>query len=174
MRSDQCCCCCVQLPSHVQLLVTIWTASWQASLFLTIFQSLPKFMSIELVMPSNHLILCHPLLILAPIFASIRVFSSETAIPMRWPKYWSFSFGISPSKEYSRLISFKTDWFDLLGFQGSLKHHSSKTSILQCSAFFIASSHICTWLLERPLPWLYRPLSAKWCLCFLNHCLDLS
>ena len=98
-------------------------------------------MSIESVMPSNHLILCHPLLFLPSIFASIRVFSNESAVHIKWPKYWSFSFSISPSNEYSGLISFKIDWFDLLAVQGTLKsllqHHSSKASILQCSAFFI-------------------------------------
>ena len=101
--------------------------------------SIPKLMSIELVMQSNHLILCHPLLLLPSIFPSFRVFSSELALPIRWPKYWSFSFRISPSKEYLGLISFKIDWFDLLAVQGTLKslfqHHSSKASILWCSAF---------------------------------------
>ena len=97
-----------------------WTAAHQASLSLTISQSLLKFMSIKLVMPSNHLILCHPLL-LPSIFPSVRVFSSESALHLRWPKYWSFSFGVSPSKEYSGLISFKVDWFDLLAFRGTLK-----------------------------------------------------
>ena len=104
-------------------------------------QSLPKFISIESVMPSNHLILCHSFLLLPSIFPSIRVFSNESALPIRWPKYWSFSFSIIPSNEYSRLISFSTDWMDLLAVQGTLKsllqHHSSKVSILQCSAFFI-------------------------------------
>ena len=97
-------------------------------------------MSIELVMPSNHLILCHPLLLLPSVFPSIRVFSNESALCIRWPKYWSFSFGISPSNEYSGLISFRMDWLELLAVQGTLKnlqHHSSKASILQCSAFFI-------------------------------------
>ena len=98
-------------------------------------------MSIELVMPSNHLILCHPLLLLPPIFPSIRVFSHESVLCIRWPKYWSFSFSVSPSNEYSGLTSFRVDWFDLLEIQGTLKsllqHHSSKASILQCSAFFI-------------------------------------
>ena len=99
-----------------------------------------KLMSIELVMPSNHLILCHPLLLLPAVFPSIRVFSNESVLLIRWPKHWSFSFSINPSNEYSGLISFRTDRFDLLGVQGTLKsllqHHSSKTSILQCSAFF--------------------------------------
>ena len=104
-------------------------------------QSLLKLMSLELVMPSNHLILCHPLLLLPSIFPSIRVFSNELALRIRWPKYWSFSFSISPFNEYSGLISFRIDGFDLLVFQGTLKsliqHHSSKASILQCSTFFI-------------------------------------
>ena len=102
-------------------------------------QSLLKFISIKLVIPSNHLILCHPLLLLPPIPPSIRVFSNESTLPMRWPKYWSFSFNISPSNEHPELISFRMDWMDLLAVQGTLKslqHHSSKASILQCSAFF--------------------------------------
>ena len=122
--------------------VTPWTATHQASLSITNFQSLLKFMSIELVMPSNHLILCRPLLHLPSIFSSIRVFSSESVFRIRWPKYWSFSFSISPSNEYSGLISFRIDWFDLLAVQETLKsllqHHSSKASILQSLAFFIA------------------------------------
>ena len=108
---------------------------------LTISQSLLKLMSIESVMPSSHLILCHPLLFLPSIFPSVRVFSNDSALCIRWPKYWSFSFSISPSNEYSGLISFRIDWFDLLAVQGTLKsllqHHSSKASVLQCSAFFI-------------------------------------
>ena len=130
----------VQLLSHVWLLATPWTAcSTQASLSITNSQSLLKFMSIESVMPSNHLILCHPLL-LPSIFPSIRVFSNESALRIRWPKFWSFSFSISPSNEYSRQISFRMDWLDLLAVQGTLKslqHNSSKASILWCSAFFI-------------------------------------
>ena len=117
-----------------------WTAAHQASLSITNSQSLLKFMSIELVMPSNHLILCHPLL-LPPIPPSIRVFFNESAFCIRWPKYWSFSFNISPSNEFSGLISFRVDWLDLLAVQGTLKsllqHHGSKASVLQCSAFFI-------------------------------------
>ena len=117
------------------------TAALQASLSITNSWSLPKLMSIESVMPSNHLILCrHPLLLLPSIPPSIRVFSNEAALHIRWPKYWSFSFSISPSNEYSGLISFKMDWLDLLEVQGTLKsllqHHSSKASILWCSAFF--------------------------------------
>ena len=119
---------------------TPWTAAGQASLSITKSPSLLKLMSIELVMPSNHLILCCPLLLPPSIFHSIRVFSSESVLCIRWPKYWSFSFSISSSNEYSRLISFRMDWLDLLTVQGTLKslqHHSSKVSILQCSAFFI-------------------------------------
>ena len=131
----------VQLLSHVQPLVTPWTATHQASLSLTNCCSLPKPMSTELVIPSNHIILCHPLLLLPSIFLSIRVFSNESALCIRWPKFWSFSFNISPSNEYSGLISFRMDWLDLLAVQGTLKsllqHHTSKASILQCSAFFI-------------------------------------
>ena len=124
-----------------QLFATAWTAACQASLSITNSRSLLKLMSIELVMPSHHLILCHPLLLLPSIFPSIRVFSYESVLRIRWPKYWSFSFSISPSNEYSGLIFFRTDCFDLLAVQGTLKsllqHHSSKASILRCSAFFI-------------------------------------
>ena len=131
----------VQLLSHVQLFVTPWTATCQASLFITNSQSLFKLMSIELVMPSNHLILCCPLLLLPSIFPSIRVFSNGSVLRNRLPAYWNLSFSISPSNEYSGLISFRTDWFDLLLVQGTLKsllqHHSSKTSILRHSAFLI-------------------------------------
>ena len=117
-----------------------WTAGHQASLSITNFQSLTKLMSVESVMLSNHLILCCPLLCLPSIFPSIRVFSNESALRTRWPKYWSFSFNISPSNEHPGLTSFKMDWFDLLAVQGTLKsllqHHSSKASILWHSAFF--------------------------------------
>ena len=118
-----------------------WTAAHQPSLSFGIFQSLLKLTSIKSVMPSNHLILCHPLLLLPLIFPSIRVFSNELTLLIRWPRYWSFSLSISPSNEYSGLISFRMDWLDLLAVQGALKslflHHSSKASILQRSAFFI-------------------------------------
>ena len=131
----------VQSLSRVQLFVTPWTVARQASLSITNFWNLPKLMSIESVMPSNHLILCHPLLLLPSIFPSIRVFSNELALRIRWPKYWSFSFNINPSNEPSRLISFRMDWLGLLAVQGTLKsllqHHSSKASILWRSAFFI-------------------------------------
>ena len=124
----------VQSLSPVRFFATPWTAAHQASLSFTISWSLFKLKSIESVMPSNHLILCHPLFLLSSIFPSIRVSSSESALCIRWPKYWSFSFSISPSNEYSELISFRMDWLDLLTVQGTLKsllqHHSSKASIL--------------------------------------------
>ena len=129
----------VQLLSRVRLFVTPWTAAHQASLSITNYRSLLKLMPIESVMPSNHLILCHPLLRLPSIFPSIRVFSNESILHIRWPKYWSFS--ICPSNEYSGLISFRIDWFDFLAFQEILKsllqHYTSEASILQHSAFFI-------------------------------------
>ena len=130
----------VQLLSCVQLFATPWATVRQDSLSITSSRSLLKFMSIVLVMLSNHLVLCHPLLLLPSIFPSIRVFSNESVLHIQWPKYWSFSFNISPSNEYSGLISFRIDWFDLLSVQGTLKsllqHHSSKASILRHSAFF--------------------------------------
>ena len=130
----------VQFPSHVWLLVTTWTAAHQASLSLTISQSLPKFMFIASVMPSSHLILWCPLLLLPSIFPRIRGSSNESAVCIRWPNYWSFGFHISPSNEYSGLISLKTDWFDLAvqgAFRSPLQHHSFKASILWHSAFFM-------------------------------------
>ena len=131
---------CIYAQSCPTLCDTI-TATCQASLFITNSRSLPRLMSIESAMPSNHLVLCHPLLLLPSIFPSIRVFSNESALRIMWPKYWSFSFSISPSNEYSALISFRMDWLDLLAVQGTLKsllqHHSSKALILRCSAFFI-------------------------------------
>ena len=143
-----------------------WTAARQASLSITNFQSLPKLMSIESVMSSNHLILCRPLLLLSSIFPSIRVFSNESVLCIRWPNHWSLSFSISLSNEYPGLISFRREWLDLLAVQGALKsllqHHSSKASILRCSAFFIVQlSHIHTRLLEKPLLWLDRHSLVK-------------
>ena len=130
-----------QLQSHVQPFATLWTAAHQASLSITNSRSLLKLMSIESVMPSNHLSLCRPLLLLPSIFPSIRVFSNESALHISWPKYWSFSFSISPWNEHPGLISFRMDWLDLLAAQGTLKsllqHHSSKASILWHSAFFM-------------------------------------
>ena len=131
----------VQLLSHVWFFATPWTSACTASLSITNPQSLLKLMCISSVMPYSHLILCHPLLLLPSIFPRIRVFSNESVLRIRWPKYWSFSFSISPPNEYSGLISFMIDWSDLLAVQGTLKsllqHHSSKASILQCSAIFM-------------------------------------
>ena len=131
----------VQLLSRVWLFATPWSAARQASLSIINSWSLLKLMSIELVMPSNHLTLCCPLLLLPSIFPRLRVFSNKSILPIRWPKYWSFSFSISPSNEYSGLVSFRMDWLDRLAVQGTLKslpqHHSSKASVLQRSAFFI-------------------------------------
>ena len=140
----------IQLLSGLWLFVTPWTAWHQASLSFSISLSLLKLMSIESMMPPNHLILCHPLLLLPTIFPSIRVFSSESALHIRWPKYWSFI--ISPSSEYPGLIFFRIDWFDLLAVQGTLKsllqYHNSKASILWHLAFFIIQLSHLTWLLK--------------------------
>ena len=142
------------LVVHVRLFATPWTAACQASLSITNSQTLLKIMSIKSVMPSNHLILCRPLLLLLSIFPSIRVFSSESVLLIMRPKFWSFSFSISPSQEYLGLISFRMDWLDLLAVQetlkGLLQHHSSKASILWRSAFIKSNSHIHTWLLKKP------------------------
>ena len=131
----------VQSLSWVWFFVNPWTAACQASLSITNSLSLLKLMSVESVIPSNHLFLCRPLLLLHSIFPSIKVFSNDSVLHIRWPKYWSFSFSISPSNEYSGLISFRMDWLDLLAVQGTLKSllqcHSAKASILQCSAFFV-------------------------------------
>ena len=144
----------VQSLSRVQLFATPWTAACQASLSITNFWSLHKFMSIKLVMPSNHLIPCHTLFLLPSILPSIRVISNESVLSIRWPKYWSFSFSNSPSNEHSRLISFRVDWFDLLAVQGTLKsllqHHISKASIFSTQVSLQSSSHIHTRLLEKP------------------------
>ena len=142
------------LLSCVWLFVTPWTTALQASLSFTISWSLLKLLSIESVMPSNHLILCHPLL-LPSVFPSIRVFSNESVLRIRWPKYWSFSFSISPSNEYSGLISFRIEWFDLLAVQSSLKsllqHHNSKAfNSLALSLLYSPTLNIRTWLLEKP------------------------
>ena len=144
----------VQSLSRVQLLATPWTAARQASLPITNSRSLPKLVSIELVMPSNYLILCRPLLLLPPVFPSIRVFSNESALRVRWPQYWSLSFNNSPSNEHPGLISFRMDWLDLLAIQGTLKsllqHHSSNESILRHSVFFTVQLSYHTWSLEKP------------------------
>ena len=144
----------VQLLSHVWLFATPWTAAHQASLSIINSRSPPKPMSIESVMPSNYLILCRPLLLLPSIFPSIRVFSNESALRLRWPIYWSFSLNISPSNEHSGLISSRIDWLDLLAVQGTLK--SSQFKSIHSSAL---SFH--TWLLEKPWHWLNGPLLAK-------------
>ena len=158
--------CSVQLLIHVQLFAIPWTAACQASLSITKSQSLLKFMYIESVMPSNHFILCHPLLLPPSIFPSIRVFSNESVLHIRWPKYWSFSFSISPSNGYSGLISFRIDWVELLAVQGSLlQHHRSKASILQHSAFFMVQlSH--PYITTGKTIALTRPLLVKLCLLF--------
>ena len=144
----------VQSLSCVQLFATPWIAAHQASLSITNSQSSPKLMSIDSVMPFSHLILCRPFLLLPPIPPSIRVFSNESTLHMRWPKYWSFSIGIIPSKEHPWLISFGMDWLDLLAVQGTLKsllqHHSSKASILQHLASSQSNSYIHTWPQEKP------------------------
>ena len=142
------CCCCLVAQSCLTLFVTLWTAPCQASLSITNSWSLLKLMCIDSVVLSNHLILCHPLLLLPLIFPSIIVFSNESVLLIRWPKYWSSSFSISPSNEHLRLISFSMDWLDLLAVQGTLKsllqHYSSKAIVFQCSAFFIVQlSHPC-------------------------------
>ena len=133
-------CVLVQSLTYVRLFANPWTAAHQTSLSITNSWSPPKSMSIESVMASNHLILCRPLLLLSSIFPSIRVFSNESALRIRWPKYWSFSFSISPFNEHPGLISYRMDWLDLLAVQRTLKsllqHHCSKASIIQCSAFF--------------------------------------
>ena len=144
----------VQSLSRVRLFVTPWITARQASLSITISRSSFRLTSIESVMPSRHLILCRPLLLLPPIPPSIRVFSNESTLRMRWPKYWSFSCSIMPSKEIPGLISFRMDWLDLLAVQGTLKsllqHHSSKASILQRSLSSQSNSRIHTWPLEKP------------------------
>ena len=150
----------VQSLSLIWLFATPWTAARQASLSITNSWSLLKLMSIESVMPSNHLILCHPLLLLSSVFPSIRIFSNESVLHIRWPKYRSSSSSNCPSNEHSRLVSFRMDWLDIFAVQGTLKsllqHHSSKASILQCSAYFTvqlssqSNSHIHIWPLEKP------------------------
>ena len=149
----------VQLHSCVWLFATLWTEAHQASLSITNSQSLFKLMSIESVMPSNHLILCCPLLLLPSIFPSIRVFPNELALFIRWPKYWNFSCSISPSNEYSGLISFRMDWFDLLAVQGTLKslqqHHIQKHHFFVTQPPLWSNSHVHTWQLKKPQLWLY-------------------
>ena len=167
----------VQSLSRVQLLATPWTAARQASLSITNSQSVPKLMSIESVMPSNHLILCRPLLLLPSIFPNIRVFSNESALHIKWPKYWSFNFNISPPNEYPGLISFRMDWLDLLKIQGTLKsllqHHTSKGSILQRSAFFIVQLSHPYMTTGKTIALTRGHFSAKYYLCFWILCLGL-
>ena len=155
----------VQSLGRVRLCATPWTAALQASLCTTNSWSLLKLMPIMSVMPSNHLILCHPLLLLPSIFPSIKVFSNEPVLHIRWSKYWSFSFSISPSNEYSGLISFRMDWLDLLAIQGTLKsllqHHSSKASILQCLAFFIVQLSHPYMTTEKTIPLTRRTFVGK-------------
>ena len=167
----------VQSLSHVQIFATPWTAARQASLSITNSRTLLKLMSIESVMPSSHLILCHPLLLLPSIFPSIRVFSNESALCIRWPKYWSISFNISPSNEHLGLASFRMDWMDLLQSKGLLKsllqHHSSKASVLQCSAFFIVQlSH--PYMTTGKTVALTRRTFVGKIMCFLICCLGWS
>ena len=171
-------CLAVQLLSCVPLFATPWTAALQANLSFIISPSLLRLMSIVSVMPSKHLILCRPLLLLPSIFPSIRIFSNKSVLLIRWLKDWSFSFSISPSNEYSGLISFRMDWLDLLAvqgtFKGHLQYHSSKASILQLSAFFIVQlSHpyIATGKTIALTIWTFV---TKQCLCFLICCLGLS
>ena len=168
-----CCAVLAWLLSHVQLFATSWTAACQASLSISNPWSLLKLMSIKSVMPSNYLILCHPFLLLPSIFPSIRVFSNDSVLCIRWPKYWSFSFSISPSNEYSGLISFRIDKLDLPAVTGTLKGllqcHSLKASILWCSAFFIFQLSHPYMTTEKTIA-----LLAKECLCFLICCLGWS
>ena len=168
----------VQSLSRVRLFATPWTAAHQASLSITNSRSLLKLLSIESVMPSNHLILCRPLLLPPSIFPSIRVFSNESVLRIRWPKYWSFSYNISPSNEYSGLISFRMDWLDLLAVQGTLKsllqHHSSKASVLWCSAYSSDFIHTVTQYsyfagIDVKLPPVIFFFSRPPCLCAFAH-----
>ena len=155
----------VQSLSHVRLFATPWIAARQASLSITNSWSWLRLTSIESVMPSSHLILCRPHLLLPPIPPSIGVFSNESTLRMKWPKYWSFSFSIIPSKEIPGLTSFWMDWLDLLAVQGTLKsllqHHSSKASVLQCSTFFMVQLSHPYMTTGKTVIWLYGPLLAK-------------
>ena len=161
-----------QSLSHGQLFVIPWTTAPLASLSLTISQSLLKFMSTESVTPSNLFILCCLLLLMLSISPSIKIFSNESALCIRWPKYCNFSFSINPANEYSALISFRIDWLDLLAVQGTLKsllqHHNLKVSILWLSAFIVHLSHPYM-TTEKTITLIVQPLLAKWCLCFLTH-----
>ena len=167
----------VQLLSRVQPFAAQWIAAYQASLSSTISWSLPKLTSIESVMPSNHIILCHPLLLLPFVFPSIRIFSNEPAFHIRWPKYWSFSFSISPSEEYSGLISFRIDWFELFAVQRTLKsllqNHSLKPSVLRYSTFFMNQLSHPYMTTGKTIAWTIWTFVGKG-LCFLIWCLDWS
>ena len=158
--------------------MTPWTAVHQTSVSFTISRSLLNLTSIKSVMPFNYLIFCHPLLLLPSVFPSIRIFSNESDLRIWWPKCWNFSFSITPSNEYSVLISFRIDWLDLLAFQGTLKslfqHHNLKASFFGAQPSLWYKFYIHTWPLEKPQLWLHGPLFAKWCLCFLICCLGLS
>ena len=169
-------CCCSLSP--VQLFVTPWTAACQPSLSFIISRSLLKLMSVESVMPSNYLILCHLLRFLPLLFLSIRAFCNESALWIRWLKYWSFSFSNSPSNEYVGLISFRIDWLDLFAVQRILKsllqHHSLNTSILWCSAFFVVQISHLNMTTGKTIALTIGRLSTKWYVCFLIHCLGLS
>ena len=166
-------CSCCSVAKSCPTFVTPWTAAWcQAPLSSIISQSLLKFMSIESVMVSNHLILCHPLLLMPSIFPSIRVFSDESALCIRWPKYWSFSLNISLSDEYSGLISFRIDWFGFFAVQGTLKNllqHNLKASVLWRSAFFMVHLSHPYMTTRKTVALTYPDLceQSKWCLCFL-------
>ena len=171
----------VQSLSCVQLFATPWTAACQASLSITNSQSLPKLISIELVMPSNHFILCHPLLLLPSIFPSIRVFSNESAIRITWLKYWSFTFNISHSNKLSGLISFRIEWLDLLAVQGTLKsllqYHTLKASILSCSAVHMVQlyhPYMTTRKTTALTRWIFVSKAIVCQLCFLICCLGWS
>ena len=176
-RKYFCSCCCYSVTKLCLTLCDPITAAHQPSLSFTISRSLLKLMSIESMMASNHLIHHHPLLLLPSIFPSIRVFSSELVLCIGWSKYCNFSFTIRPSSEYSKLISFRIDWCDLLAVQGSLKsllqHHSSKASILQHSAFFVVWFSYLYVTTGKARALTYRDLWWKWCLCFLICCLGL-
>ena len=168
----------IQSLSHVQLFVTLWTAAYQASLSITISLNLLTLVSIESLMPSNHLLLYCPLLLLPSVFSTIKVFLKGSALHFTCPKYWRLSFSISSTSEYSGLISFMIDYFDLLSVQVTVKsllqHCSSKASILWHSASLWHKSQIHTWTLDKPYLWLYGPLSEKWSFCFLICCLGWS
>ena len=169
----------IQALYHSSLHLTLQMIACQVPLSSTVFWSLLKFMSTELVMLSNDLILCQPLLLLPSIFPSIGVFSNASALRFRWPEYWSFSFSISPSNDYSGLISFRMDWFDLLAVHGALKilfqHHNSKALVLRGSTFFMVQlSHLYVTTGKTIPLTIQTPLSVKWYLCFLIHCLGLS